>query len=164
MAVVQTKSTLITNFEAKPPKMNKTLVTGGRVREAVATVEVAAADNDLSKYLMIPIFSNWRISSIEIFNDLITVGSDYDVGIFEITGVTVLSTAYASAVTMVAARVAPLDVAFEARDIANIANQVFQDAGLTEDPLKDFYLGFLANTVGSAAGTLAMRARYSDGS
>ena len=164
MAVVETKSTLITNFEAKPPKMNKALVTGGRVREAVATVEVAAADDDLSKYLMIPIFSNWRISSIEIFNDAITAGTDYDVGIFEISGVTVLAAAYASVVSMATARVAPLDVAFEARDIAKIADQVFQDAGLTEDPLKDFYLGFLANTVGSAAGTLAMRARYTDGS
>ena len=50
MSVVNTKSTNVTNADASPPAHTEALIAHGRVRKAVGSVEVAAADDDGSAY------------------------------------------------------------------------------------------------------------------
>ncbi|MFN0043753.1 MAG: hypothetical protein ACKVSF_11150 [Alphaproteobacteria bacterium] len=166
MAVVTTKATLAQNFEADPPVLNAARVQRGRMRTAVATVEVAVSDDDTSRYVLMPVHSSWRIAHIWLYNDAIAGGSAYDVGLYETTangGAAIDDDCYATAIDCTSARSAsPIDAAFEARDIANVAYQVWQDAGQSSDPSKFYYLALTADTVGTAAGTITVQVEFAE--
>lgn len=166
MPVVTTKSSLVQNFEADPPVLNAARVQRGRVRTAVATVEVAASDDDGSKYVLMPLHSGWRIQHIWLYNDAIADATAYDVGLYETTangGAAVDADCYATDVNLTSARTtAPADVAFEARDIANVAKQVWEDAGQSSDPAKFYNLVLTADTVGTAAGTVTVQVEFAE--
>ena len=155
MAIVDTKSTLVQNFEAKPNQFNPAALLYGRRRGIVGTVSVEAADDDGSKYFLCPIRSSWVIPSIRLFNDAITGGTGYDVGIYDLDLAAVNDDAYASAVSMATASTVGVEVGFEARDIATMGRKVWQDAGVTADPMAWYYLALTADTVGTATGDVA---------
>ncbi len=160
MAVVNTKSTIVTNKDATPPKANDNVLDGGRLKGFHATVEVAAADDDGSTLRMFRVHSSWLISRLEVFNDAITAGTSYDVGLYQTAengGAVKAATAYASVVDMSTARVVPLDVTFEARNIDQMEKRVWQDAGDASDPNRFYDVVLRANTIGTAAGTISMR-------
>lgn len=166
MAVVNTKSTIVTNLDSTPAKQNALNVAGARLREQVATVELAAADDDGSVYRFFRVRSSDRASSIEVFNDAITSGTSFDLGVYRTAadgGAVVDADLWGSAISMASARVAPLDVTFEAADIANIEKSIWQLLGLSADPQIEYDIALTANTVGSAAGTIALRLRLVDG-
>lgn len=165
MGVVNTKSNAVTYADATPVKQSGVHIAGGRLYESVGTVEVAAADDDTSVYRFVRVHSSWRISSIEVFNDAITSGSVYDVGLYQTAenGAAALDAdCYATNVTMVSARATsgPTDLRFEQMDIANIEKRVFEDGGLTADSNRWYDLCLTADTVGSGAGTISIRVRY----
>jgi hypothetical protein len=160
MAVENRKSTIVANKDLSPAKANDNVLDGGRLKAFHATVEVAAADDDGSTYRLFRVHSSWLVSRIDIFNDAITGGVSYDVGLYQTQengGAVKNATAYASAVDMSAARVAPLDVTFEARNIDQMERKVWQDAGDLADPNRFYDVVLRANTVGTAAGTISAR-------
>ena len=167
MAVVNTKSTAITNRDAIPRVVSPAHLVRAEAFQAVATVEVAAADDDGSVYRMVQIRSSDRISSLMVANDAITGMSDCDVGIYQTTangGAVVTKDVFADGVTFASA----LDYRDllnndEATDIAEIEYKVWQRLGLSSDPVLDYDICITANTVGSGAGTLAMRVNYHPG-
>ena len=55
-----------------------------------------------------------------------------------------------------------MELAFEARDIADAGNRVFEDAGLTEDPHKWYDLVLTGDAVGTGAGTITVMVTYTD--
>lgn len=167
MAVVNTKSTIVTNADASPIAPSSPVLSHGRLREQVGTVEVAAADTDASVFRMHRLFSSWRVSELGVLNDAITSGSVYDLGIYDTAergGAVITQEVWASDVTMVTARVTPLDATFEALNIDKIEKAIWEAAGLTTDPRKFVDVCFTASTVGSGAGTISSRCRYVDGS
>ena len=155
MAVVSTKSTLVQNFEAKPNQFNPAALLYGRRRGIVGTVSVAAADDDGSKYVLCPVRSSWVIPSIRLFNDAITGGTGYDVGIYDLALAAVDDDAYASAISLASVSSVGVEVAFEARDITRIGQKVWQDVGLTADPQSWYYLALTGDTVGTVAGDVS---------
>jgi hypothetical protein len=164
MAVVNTKSAYVTALDAAAPQ-DKVLVTlaGGRVREVAGTVEVAAADDDTSVFRLVRVPSNAKIVGIYLYNDALTSGTSYDLGLYQTAangGAVVDVDAYASALDLSSARVAPLECSFEARNIDKIQNLVWEDAGLSADPSRLYDIALTANTVGSAAGTISLRVLY----
>lgn len=163
--VANTKSTAVTALDATPSKSNPLHLANARVYESIGTVEVAAADADNSVYRFCRVFSGWRISTIELLNDAIASGTDFNFGLWDTAengGAVVAENCYADAVSMASARVAPLDITFESggKDVANIEKRVYQDAGLSADPGKWYDLCAIGITVGTAAGTLSVRVRY----
>lgn len=164
MAVVNTKDTNISNLDSSPPVANSVTDFGGRIRTQCATVEVAAADDDTSTFRIARVPSNARIIAINIMNDALTSGTSFDVGLYQTAangGALVDVDAYASAVDLSSARTtAAINVAFEARNIDKIKNRVWQDAGLTSDPQREYDIVILANTIGSAAGTISVEVQY----
>lgn len=158
MAVANTISTIISNAFATPMVKNDSKETRAPVYNSVETVEVAAADDDNSIYLLVPVRSIDRVKSLKVFSDAITGGTSYDFGLFEYDGTDITETnvdAYASAVDLSSAQDGT-ELAFEARDVNAVKNRVYQDAGLTEDNGKTYYIGAKANTVGTAAGTITL--------
>lgn len=162
MAVANTKSTIITNADATPPVLTSSKITGGMyLREAVATVEVAAADDDTSVYRMVRVPSNARISSVQYANDAITSGTVYDIGVYKTAadgGAVVSVELFASDLDLSSAR-ALTECAYEATatDISKIEQELWQRLGLSTDPGIMYDICFTGATVGSAAGTLALR-------
>jgi hypothetical protein len=47
------------------------------------------------------------------------------------------------------------EVAFEARDINAIGQKVWQDAGLSADPMSWYYLALTGDTVGTVSGDVS---------
>lgn len=166
MATVNTKSNIVTNLDATPRVMNSLNLMGAVVREQVATIAVAAADDNNSTYRMCRVHSSWRISEMTMFNDAITTGTDYDIGLFrtaEDGGAVVDANAYADAVSFASGSLTGVQVLFEAGSavgLEKIENAVWQNAGLTADPGVWYDVVLTGITVGSGAGDLSMRLRY----
>lgn len=166
MAVVNTKSNAITNGDATPRVMNALAIDGGVLREKVGTVEIAAADCDTSVYRMVRVHSSWRISDIKRYNDAITSGTDFDVGLYETAengGAVKNINCFADAVSLASGVVVGIEDLFEAggdEGIEDIEKRVWEYAGDTSDPLKFYDLCYTGVAVGSGAGTLTVKVRY----
>lgn len=167
MAVVNTKSTIVSNADAAPYVATPALISGGRMREQVGHVAVAAGDDDNSVYRVARVHSNVRISELLVTNDAITGGSSYDLGLYDTDengGAVVDADLFASAASMASANTM--------RDLTHESGQwpleeseqaLWEALGLTEDPDKLYDIAFTANTVGSAAGDIVAHVRYVDG-
>lgn len=167
MAVANTKSTVITNADASPRTPNSSYLEHGKIRECVATVEVAAADDDTSVYRMVRIPSGARISQILVANDAITAGTSYDLGVYKNAGdggAVVNVDQFLSAVDMSSARAQFTDLTHESADfdIDKVEKRIWEMTGiaLTADPFLEYDIAFTANTVGTAAGTISLIVRY----
>lgn len=158
MAVENKLGANLTKMSATPVQNVDAVLAGGKVRSFADTVEIAAADDDGSTFRIARVHSSWRIRSIRGYNDAITSGTAYEIGLYQTAengGAVVDADAYASAVSMATASTAGVEYAFEARNIDKIQNRVWQDAGLTSDPNRYYDLVVTATTIGSAAGTLS---------
>ena len=165
MAVAATYSTEATNHKSVENTKNPTTATEGRAKRSSATVSVAAADDDTSAYYMLPVHSSWSIKHIWVYNDAITSGTSYDVGLYTTaaTPVVVDVDAYGSAIDMSSARTsAPIDAAFEARNITAVNQKVWEDAGSSTDTNRWYWLTLYANTVGSAQGDITLIVEYNE--
>lgn len=172
MAVVNTKSTQVTNADADPVVFNDPLHTRAPLYVQSATVEVAAADDNGSTYRMCRVHSSWSIKRIKVWHDAITGGSDYDLGVYDVAeagGAVIDKDCYADASDMsVATESGPTNGGeFRFRDTASsdpslINQRVWEDAGLSADPDKWMDLVFTANTVGTAAGTITAEIFYTE--
>lgn len=162
MAVATTYSTEVTNHKSATNDKNPTTATEGVLMCSSATVAVAAADDDTSKYVLLPVHSSWSLKHIWLYNDAITGGTDYNFGLYSsaATPVDVDENVYADAVDLSSARVEPIDILHEIRNITSINNKVWQDAGLSADSNVWYYLVATSVTVGTAAGDITVVVEY----
>lgn len=161
MAVVNTKSTQITNADATPNVLNNDFVAKGALFESVATVEVAAADDDGSVYRMVRVPSNARISEVLRANDAITTGTVYDIGVYQTAdngGAAVSANLFANDIDLSSASTGFVQTT--GVDIANCEKRLWELLGLTADSFRDYDICFTGATVGSGAGTLSLKVRY----
>lgn len=167
MGTANTKSTAITNNDASPQVMNDPRIDGGVLREKVGTVEIAAADDNNSVYRMVRLHSSWRLSDILRYNDAITSGADFDVGLYDTAengGAVIKVNAFADAVSLAsAATTSPVRDIYETgsyNGVENIEKKLWEMAGLSTDPNKYMDLCYTGVSVGSGAGTLSVRVLY----
>ena len=158
MAVVNTKSSLVQTIEAVPADRNPSGLAYARARTIAGTVAVAAADDDGSRYFLCPVMSHWRVLSIRLFNDAITLGTGYDVGLYETDMSAMNDAVYAATLDLSTASATGTEVAFQARDITGLGNRVYEDLALTADSRKMYYLALTADTVGTSDGDIAFLA------
>lgn len=136
-------------------------VQGDEVYQIVGTFEIAAADDDGSVYRIAKgINPNLIPVSIEIMCDAITAGTDFDVGLYKSNkGIVLDADLLADGLTFAAAkgRDAPLD---GLKDVAivDIAKRFYELLSKTILEITGPYdIAITANTVGTAAGTVAFR-------
>lgn len=159
MAVANTKSTAITNADATPIVITNRNIIKGPVFCAGATVEVAAADDDGSVFRMVRLPSNARVISITRFNDAITLGTAYEIGLHQTAangGAVADADVFASAVDLSAASVVGVEQRYEAADINGIEKRLWELLGLTSDSQREYDLTFTGTTVGTSAGTISV--------
>ncbi|MCG8394199.1 MAG: hypothetical protein MI745_14065 [Pseudomonadales bacterium] len=132
---------------------------GSELVPYVVTFEVAAADDNGSIYRLFRINSSDVIYSLELSNDAITGGSDYDIGLYDITtdGAVVDKDVFADGISVASA--GDKTNVLTAPDIAELNLPVWDlVSGVTENPQKQYDVAITANTVGSAAGTITVHA------
>src|ERR1044072_77476 len=83
MAVVNTKSTAISNRDAAPMVPPPAHLVRGISYQAVGTVEKAGSDSNASVYRVARLRSSDRVSTVHVLNDAITGGTSYDVGLYK---------------------------------------------------------------------------------
>jgi hypothetical protein len=171
MAVENKSSVLITNANAGVK--STALIDRANLQSACGTLEVAADGSANSVYRFARIPSQANINSILIYNDALTGGTSYSVGVYDsiedggpatdAAGVTTNSVAFfASAVDMTTARTVPLDVRFAVQDINTIGKSLAELLGFTTGGGEAYYdIVITAVTPATAAGTLSMEVRYS---
>lgn len=142
---------------------------GAKNVTAIVIFEVAVADDDGSIYRLLKnIPASAVISAIEILNDAITSGTDWDLGLYknlERGGDVLAVDVFLNGADLSSARVhgAGLDGLTDL-NIANAGDTVFEHAGDTLDTRELGYdLALTANTVGAAAGTIVAKITYAEG-
>lgn len=172
MAVVNTKSTGITNADATPLVRSSRYIVSSPLLVSVAKVEVAAGDDDGSVYRFIRLPSNAVIHSIGLYNDAITAGLDegeviiptsFDLGLYQTAGnggAVASATLFATAVDMSVARISSLDALYEANNIVNIEKRIWELLSLSTDSHINYDVALTSITNGTDAGTICLKIIY----
>jgi hypothetical protein len=165
MAVVNLKSTAITNFEAAPKVPTSSYIHAGMLRESIGTLEVAADNTNASVYRMVRVPSGARISEILIANDAMASATGWDLGVYQTAengSAVVDDDLFMSAVDISAgnAQWTPLHFESASSDMASIESRLWELLSLSADPFCDYDICFTADTVGTGAGTVSLCIRW----
>jgi hypothetical protein len=173
MAVANTKSTAVTNADATQPRVQgQTWVQGAQPTVAVATVEVAAADDNDSVYRFVRVPSNARIHRLELMTDAIAGATDYNLGLYkpanvgggavakDATGNTSQDNLFADALDLTVGNTVPVDVLHAQVNIADCEKRLWELLGYTADPFLEYDIAATGITVGTGAGTISLRAEW----
>lgn len=144
---------------------NASLNEGDKLVLMQGTFEVAADDDDLSVYRIFKdINPNLIPVKFEVFNDVITSGSDYDIGFYEtledgIGGAVIDKDALADGLDMSSgAAIGSPKNGIGAMLLEEVGSRLYELAGQTLLTKKKSYdIAITANTVGSIAGTISYR-------
>jgi hypothetical protein len=172
MAVVNTKSTAVTNADAATQTNLSQKIAGGRLRESVGTVEAVNGDSIGSTFRLARIRSNDRVSRVMLSCDAITTCAG-DVGIYDIAangGAVVDADFFASAQSLAAALVNQ-DVTHEADaadagagfGLADVEKPLWQALGLAADPYKLYDIAVTLTAAAASNGTISMKVQYVNG-
>ena len=165
-------STIVTNLEAEPNVVANAFQLYGKQRILTETFEIAAADDDADTYTFFPVPLDARIDDLQIVNDVITAGTDYDFGFYKITdgnlGAVIDADILADGIDMdAAARAVWTSILFTgtgAADQGSVGQRLWQYLGYSSitaaraaNQTNQVYMVCTANTVGTAAGTLSAK-------
>lgn len=169
MAVVNTKSTVVTNADAAPAVMTAAYQAHGRLREDIATVEVANGDSVASTFRMLRVWSGYRITDLIHDSDDIGTTTAADVGLYRTAadgGAVVDADFFASALSLNGGALANLNIAKESAvvDLPNYGKRLWEQLGLSADPKVWYDIAYTLTGAADAGGSITIRARYVDGS
>jgi hypothetical protein len=130
----------------------------GVLRVSIDTVGITSTDADGSTYRLARVPSNAVLESITIKNEAITGGTDFFLGFYDINdGAAIDADALLGTTSLASA--GDID-GLGSINIANFGKEVWELAGLTEDPYKLVDIVLTGNTVGTATGTVTAIVKY----
>lgn len=163
MAVVNTKSTIITNADAASRVPVQPFLEGGHLSVACAANAIAAADDNGSVYRYIRLKSGARMHSIKMLFDAITGGTSFTLGLYDTAangGAAVSAALFATALDLSAGSTTGVEVLNQNNSVGNAEKRLWELLGLAADPFKDYDLCLVGTTVGSGAGNVICLASY----
>ena len=171
-----TKSVEITNLDATPRTTLEAASAGGKLRVWMDTIAVGTGDlDDNDVIVMAQVPSDAKLVSLQVYNDDLNSGSGtFNVGLYNgpqaytISGTTTAAAAvidedcYVTTSTQFQAAVtAPAELLAETRNVNAIANFVWEDGGVSEDPKVPLRIAITMNATGTAiAGDITMVVKY----
>ena len=171
-----TKSVEITNLDATPRTTLEAASAGGKLRVWMDTYAASTGDLDNDDIVvMAQVPSNAKIVSLMIYNDdLNSASGTHNVGLYNgpqaytISGTTTAAAAVIDEDCYVtdsqafrAAVKEPVELLAETRDINAIANFVWEDGGLSEDPKVPLRIAVTMSATGTAiAGDITIVVKY----
>lgn len=163
MAVVEVKSTLITNADATPVVFNSPRVNGGPERVAVATADITSGDSIASTYRMFRVPSNAVMTDLKIYSPDIGTTTIADIGLYAADGGAVVDADFfASALSLKDGALNGTDVLHEAAvfTIANSGKELWSALALTSDPGVFYDVTLTLTAAADATGTVKLLGRY----
>jgi hypothetical protein len=181
MAVVNTKSTLVSNYDASPRILSSGYQAGGNDTVVVGTVALGATDSIGSTYRVGFLPSGVRVQDIQIMNDASTAGAfqlgvycnTQQNGVFTTGGVPATAAAgavpvtnanviFGTAISTAAAQTtwksifAPT-ILNGSNAASNAGLRVWELLGLSIDPYYEFHLVLTATTAPTAAANVSLQ-------
>lgn len=168
MAVVNTKSTLITNADNTTYTLTKKDLAAGVVKVARATVETANGDDIASVYRFFRLPSRARVVSLQLYSDDIGTTTIADFGLYRTAadgGAVVDADAFASAVSLKDGAVSGTEIQHESAvyGVEDVETQLWQIAAATTDPNIMYDVCATLTAAADAAGTISLVCLYTDG-
>lgn len=171
MAVVNIKSTVVSNADSTPVILNNPYQAYGGDYTETAFAAAGATDSAASVYRFFRIPSGARIMDVQVMNDANTAGTSYKCGVLFVAGdgggVVVAGSDQIcfAAVTMAAARNIWTSLYFPSilaagGLVANTGLRIWELLGLTADPFKIYDFAISATTAGTAGGNMAVQLSY----
>lgn len=167
MAVVNVKSTIITNRDAIPLVLTSDYISGGALKEAQGYAQATNGDSATSKYRLTTMPSNARLASLIFQCQALGAAAKLDIGAYYPTsqaGVAgaVISANFFAAVLDVAAAVAPVDILNSAGNATLDLQEkrLWELLGLASDPGGNIDLVATVNVAIAATGKLSLKARF----
>ena len=159
MAIVNKKGTInLDGLDQDTLVMPNAKTSKGVLRVSIDTLEINATDDDTSTYRLARVPSNAVLDTITIKNDAITGGTDFFLGFYDINdGAAIDADALRGTTSLASA--GDID-GLGSIDIANFGKEVWELAGLTENPHKLVDIVLTGNTVGTATGTVTAIVKY----
>lgn len=164
MAVVNTKSTTITNLDAAQVTHAKAYASGGAIKEWVETLETANGDSIASVYRFFRVPSWIRVTDVILDSDDIGTTTIADFGLYDTAangGAVVDADFFGSAVSLKDGALANSNITKESAvvDIANSGKRLWEQLGLSADPQKYYDVCATLTAAADAAGTITLRLR-----
>ena len=179
MAVVNLKSTLITNRDATPKVLTDAGISGGDLRQDYGWVFTGSADSAASTYRLCQVPSNARLTSLSMTNGALGSGCLIDTAVWYPTNVPVggasfvpasssatliSSSAFTTAIVGNTANTTPseLVVTTNTRQSPNYQEMpLWQMLNLPADPEMYLDIGFSVNVAVATAGYIGLKATFS---
>jgi hypothetical protein len=171
-----TKSVEITNLDATPRTTLEAASAGGKLRVWMDTYAASTGDLDNDDIVvMAQVPSNAKIVSLMIYNDDLNSGSGtHNVGLYNGPQAYTISGTQTDAAAVIdedcyvtdstafrAAVTEPVELLAETRDINAIAQFVWEDGGLAEDPKVPLRIAVTMSATGTAvAGDITIVVKY----
>lgn len=130
-----------------------------KLLSGVALAQVAAADDDTSVYRLCRVKSSWVPFEITVATTAITGGTDYDLGVYRISTGATTGAVVDRDILMDGQTMATASTTLNGMGIVAAGDRgkaIWELLGLTADPQLEYDLALTANTVGTAAGTIAV--------
>lgn len=168
MAVVNTKSTPVTNLDATPFVENSALVDRGRLRSKTGTLESVSGDDIASVYRFVRCWSGDRINQVLLYCDDVGSTTIADFGLYRIAadgGAVVDADFFASAVSLKDGALNAVDITHESGvyNIDDTEKSLWQGLGLSADPKVFYDIAATLTAASDAAGTISLKVTYVDG-
>jgi hypothetical protein len=162
MAIVNSKSTAVTNVDATPTVITNRILTRGPLYSAVGVIAKAASDNDTSVFRAVRVPSNARIVSILRGNTAITAGTSYQIGVYATAqnGGAAVSAGLFAATQDLSTASGGTASRYLALGVATGEQRLWELLGLTSDPRVDYDICLTGVTAGTGAGTLLLDVTY----
>lgn len=166
MAVVNKKSTVITNATASPRVPNSANLQNGNVRACSALATLAATDSNTSTHRLFRVRSSDMVWMLKVHCLDIGTTAAGDVGLYDVndvnSGAVVDVDFFASALSISGGALAGTDITFEAAANngvpANGEKRIWEALGLSADPFKEYDVVFTQTADTDAAGSVLFRA------
>lgn len=163
MAVVNQKSTLITNADATPVVLNSPRVDGAFEHVKVSTIAIANGDSSTSTYRMFRVPSNAVVTDLRIYSPDIGTTTVADIGLYAADGGAVVDADFfASALSLKDGALNGTDVLHESAvfSIANSGKELWDALGLSADPSVSYDVALTLTGAADADGTVKLIGRY----
>lgn len=168
MAVVNTKSGMITDMDATPVVEAAAYRHHGRVRSMNESFSIANGDSATSTIRVLRVWSGWRIEEVLISSPDIGTTTAADIGLYKVAadgGAVVDADFFASALSLSGGAHVKVDITREQAVItpANADTRIWEQLGLTADPQIWYDVTLTLTGAADAAGVGDLTVRYVDG-
>lgn len=159
MAVVNTKSSSVSNADATPVIFNSAQLSGGRLRHKRGVVAAVSGDSIGSTYRMFRVNSNDMVAQLLLSCTVITTCAA-DVGLYKslANGGAVVDADFFASAQSLAAALSNADITRESGvvTIPNMEKPIWQALNLTEDPQIKYDVVLTLTAAAGSAGDIAL--------